>query len=83
MKGQQMNSVIEEIPLAYVSFKEDWDGIHEVYEGQPEGHIYILERGRLIRVIPALIGGRKTFVYDIRHRFDGNEPRQVWRIRPA
>jgi hypothetical protein len=78
-----IRSVIEEVPLDEVVFAERVKGIHDAYSGQPDGHIYILQDGYLIRVLPVILHNKKVFFFDINHRFDADTVTQVWRIRPA
>ncbi|TLX17056.1 hypothetical protein [Rhizobium sp. MHM7A] len=78
-----IRSVIEEVPLDEIVFAERIKGVHEPYVGQPEGHLYILRDGYLVRIIPAIVAQKKVFFFDINHRFDAETVKQVWRIRPA
>jgi hypothetical protein len=76
-------SVIEEVPMEEIVFDPRIKGVHERYDGQSEGHLYILRDGYLVRVIPAVVVNKKVFFFDIHHRFDAETVNQVWRIRPA
>lgn len=76
-------SVIEEVPLDEVVFAERVSGVHDRYEGQREGHLYILRDGYLVRVIPVILAGQKVFFFDINRRFLADSVSQVWRLRPA
>lgn len=78
-----MQHIIEEVPLSEIVFEERVKGVHDAYNGQPEGQIYILRDGHLIRVLPVVFAGRKVFFFDINHKFDADTVHQVWRIRPA
>ena len=78
-----VRSLIEEVPLNEIVFSEQFGGIHDRYNGQPEGHLYILRDGYLVRVIPAIILRQKVFFFDINHRFPAETVSQVWRLRPA
>lgn len=78
-----VRSVIEDVPLNDIVFADRVSGVHDRYEGQPEGHLYILRDGYLVRVIPVILAGQKVFFFDINHRFPADTVSQVWRLRPA
>jgi hypothetical protein len=79
----EVRSVIEEVPLEDIVFAERVSGVHKRYDAQPEGHLYILRDGYLVRVIPAVLMQKKVFFFDINHRFPAESVSQVWRLRPA
>lgn len=78
-----IRSVIEEVPMDEIVFEERIKGVHEPYAGQPEGHLYILRDGHLVRVIPVVVSQKNVFFFDVHHRFDAETVNQVWRIRPV